>query len=194
MKHFNRTAALGAALALFTSLSPALADGVAYVNKGLVGVGRIPAAQKDKFGETFGSASGMSIDTKSWARDGAGYKGSLWLLPDRGYNVAGTTDYRPRLNTISIELNPTAPGTAAAAGREQSGVKATLAGTILLTDDKAADATGLDPLNGVRPAAGDMPILPQADNGKRSCGCPTASCSYPTNMAPTSTASRPTAI
>ncbi|MDX8445050.1 esterase-like activity of phytase family protein [Mesorhizobium captivum] len=166
MKHLNRTVALGAALALFTALTPALADGVAYVNKGLVGVGRIPASQKDKFGETFGSGSGMSIDTKGWARDGAGYKGSLWLLPDRGYNVVGTTDYRPRLNTISIELTPTAPGTAPGAGQEQSGVKATLADTMLLTDDKGADATGLDPLNGVREAAGDMPFLPQADNGK----------------------------
>ncbi|RUW32735.1 hypothetical protein EOA38_14695, partial [Mesorhizobium sp. M1E.F.Ca.ET.041.01.1.1] len=74
MKHLTRTVALGAALALFTALTPARAEGVAYVNKGLVGVGRIPAGQKDKFGETFGSGSGMSIDTKSWARDGAGYR------------------------------------------------------------------------------------------------------------------------
>ncbi|TIT60710.1 MAG: hypothetical protein E5W60_18155, partial [Mesorhizobium sp.] len=64
MKHLSRTAALGATLALFTTLTPALADGVAYVNKGLVGVGRIPASQKDKFGETFGSGSGMAIDVK----------------------------------------------------------------------------------------------------------------------------------
>jgi hypothetical protein len=165
MKNLHRTVALGAALALFTALTPALADGVAYVNKGLVGIGRIPANQKDKFGEAFGSGSGMSIDVKGWARDGAGYKGSLWLLPDRGYNVVGTTDYRPRLNTISIELTPMAPGAVPAAGQEQSGVKAMLADTMLLTDDKGADATGLDPLNGVRAASGDMPILPEA-NGK----------------------------
>jgi hypothetical protein len=165
MKDLHRTVSLGVALALFTAFTPALADGVAYVNKGLVGIGRIPANQKDKFGETFGSGSGMSIDVKGWARDGAGYKGSLWLLPDRGYNVVGTTDYRPRLNTISIELTPVAPGAVPAAGQEQSGVKATLADTMLLTDDKGADATGLDPLNGVRAASGDMPILPEA-NGK----------------------------
>ena len=165
MKDLHRTVSLGVALALFTAFTPALADGVAYVNKGPVGIGRIPANQKDKFGETFGSGSGMSIDVKGWARDGAGYKGSLWLLPDRGYNVVGTTDYRPRLNTISIELTPVAPGAAPAAGQEQSGVKATLADTMLLTDDKGADATGLDPLNGVRAASGDMPILPEA-NGK----------------------------
>ncbi|CAN7480094.1 esterase-like activity of phytase family protein [Mesorhizobium sp. LjRoot246] len=166
MKHLHRTAPLGVALALFTALTPALADRTSFVNKGLVGVGRIPAAQRDKFGETFGSGSGMAIDTSGWTRDASGYKGSLWLLPDRGYNVAGTTDYRPRLNTIGIEFAPVAPGAAPAAGQEQTEVKATLAGTMLLTDDKGADATGLDPLNGVRAASGDMPILPQADNGK----------------------------
>jgi hypothetical protein len=136
---------------------------VAFVNKGLVGVGRIPASQKDKFGETFGSGSGMSIDAAGWTHGADGYKGSLWLLPDRGYNVVGTTDYRPRLNTIAVELAPVAPGAAPAAG--QSSLKATLADTMLLTDDKGADATGLDPLDGVRAAAGDMPILPEA-NGK----------------------------
>ncbi|MBN9222458.1 MAG: esterase-like activity of phytase family protein [Mesorhizobium sp.] len=168
MKHLNRTVALGAALALFTTLTPALAEGVAYINKGLVGVGRIPAAQRDKFGETFGSGSGMAIDTSNWTHDAGTYKGSLWLLPDRGYNVVGTTDYRPRLNTIAIEFTPLAAGATPAAGQEQTGVKATLADTFLLTDDKGADATGLDPLNGVRAASGDMPILPQADNGNLS--------------------------
>ncbi|MCZ8546079.1 esterase-like activity of phytase family protein [Mesorhizobium qingshengii] len=172
MKHLYRTASLGVALALFTALTPALADstatvgGTSFANKGLVGVGRIPAGQRDKFGETFGSGSGMAIDTSGWTHDAAGYKGSLWLLPDRGYNVAGTTDYRPRLNTIGIEFSPVAPGTAPAAGQEQTGVKATLADSLLLTDDKGADTTGLDPLSDVRAASGDMPMLPAATNGK----------------------------
>jgi hypothetical protein len=61
---------LFAALAAASMLVPGavLADttatvgGVTYTNKGLVGVGRIPANQRDKFGETFGSGSGMAID------------------------------------------------------------------------------------------------------------------------------------
>ncbi|UVK46066.1 esterase-like activity of phytase family protein [Mesorhizobium sp. AR07] len=172
MKYLYRTASLGVALGLFTALTPALADstatvgGTSFVSKGLVGVGRIPAAQRDKFGETFGSGSGMAIDTAGWTHDTAGYKGSLWLLPDRGYNVAGTTDYRPRLNTVGIEFAPLAPGAAPAAGQEQTGVKATLADSLLLTDDKGTDATGLDPLSDVRAATGDMPMLPAATNGK----------------------------
>ena len=177
MKHLRSFSLRLLAAALATSaisLSATAADTTvtignsSFVNKGLVGVGRIPASQRDKFGETFGSGSGMAVDTAGWTRDADGYKGSLWLLPDRGYNVAGTTDYRPRLNTIAIEFAPTAPGAAPAAGREQSGVAAKLADTMLLTDDKGADATGLDPLNGVRAATGDMPMLPQADNGKLS--------------------------
>ena len=166
---------LSAALATFVFTAPMLAladnsvtiDGVTLVNKGRVAIGRIPANQRDKFGETFGSGSGMSIDTKSWTRNADGtYKGSLWLLPDRGYNVAGTTDYRARLNTIDIKLTPVASGATPPAGKEQAGVEAKLADTLLLKDNKGNDTTGLDPANGVRQAEGGLPLLPQAPNGK----------------------------
>lgn len=166
---------LSAALATFVFAAPvaAFADNsvtvgsVTLVNKGRVAIGRIPANQRDKFGETFGSGSGMSIDTKSWVRNADGsYKGSLWLLPDRGYNAVGTTDYRPRLNTIDVQLTPAAPGATPPAGKEQSGVDAKLADTMMLTDNKGADTTGLDPANGVRNPADGMPLLPQAPNGK----------------------------
>jgi hypothetical protein len=140
--------------------------GTTLINKGLVGIGRIPANQRDSFGETFGSGSGMAIDPASWARTADGYKGSLWLLPDRGYNVTGTTDYRPRVNTISIQMTPTAPGGTPVAGKEQSGVDAKLESSLLLKDDKGADMTGLDPSSGVRAASSSLPMLPQASNGK----------------------------
>ncbi len=165
---------LGAALVAFSMLTPAAAfadttatvGGLTFISKGLVGVGRIPSNQRDKFGETFGSGSGMSIDSAQWSKDADGYKGTLWLLPDRGYNAAGTTDYRERVNTLTIKFMPTAPGTAPAAGMEQAGVKAELADTLLLTDDKGTDTSGLDPLNGTRAASGDMPVLPEAETHK----------------------------
>ncbi len=172
---FRSLPLLSAALATFVFTAPimALADnsvtveGVTLVNKGRVAVGRIPSNLRDKFGETFGSGSGMSIDTKSWVRNADGtYKGSLWLLPDRGYNAVGTTDYRPRLNTIDVTLSPVAPGATPEAGKEQSGVDAKLADTLLLKDDRGVDTTGLDPANGTRKAEGSMPLLPQAPNGK----------------------------
>ena len=175
MKNLHSLPLLSAALAAFVFASPVVAfadnsvtvNGVTLVNKGRVAVGRIPANQRDKFGETFGSGSGMSVDTKSWTRDADGsYQGSLWLLPDRGYNAVGTTDYRPRLNTIDIQMTPVVEGATPPAGKEQAGLSAKLADTMMLTDDKGADTTGLDPADGFRPASGAMPMLPQAPNGK----------------------------
>src|SRR5262249_20487186 len=106
MLHRSWFAALLAAAAL--SAHVALAEnavtlgGFTLVNHGLVGVGRIDADLRDKFGETFGSGSGMAIDPKSWTRDGTSYRGTIWLLPDRGYNVGGTIDYRSRLNRLEV--------------------------------------------------------------------------------------------
>src|SRR6201991_3165271 len=100
MKHVRSTSLslLPAALAFLlatTAVSFAdnsvTVDGTTFVNKGRVGIGRIPANQRDKFGETFGSGSGMSVDAKSWRRTANGYRGNFVLLPDRGYNVGGTT-------------------------------------------------------------------------------------------------------
>jgi len=79
----------------------------------------------------------------------------------------GTVDYVERVNTIDVTLAPVGPAATPPAGKEQSTVEAKLADTVKLTDDKGADTTGLDPLDdGIRPASGAMPILPQAANGK----------------------------
>ncbi len=134
-------------------------DGKTFVNKGLVGVGRMPANLRDEFGETFGSGSGMTVDAASWRRVDGGYEGTFVLLPDRGYNVAGTTDYRPRINKLTVRF---APGKTS-----QDGVVATLADTILLTDAAGQPLSGLDPEEGgVRKAAGGFPDMPQARNGR----------------------------
>jgi hypothetical protein len=138
----------------------ATVNGRTVISHGLVGVGRIPANQRDRFGETFGSGSGMAVDTSSWRRDGDSYSGTLWLLPDRGYNVEGTTDYRPRLNTISFTFTPKAKG-------DQSTIVARLGDAMLLTEADGTPTTGLDPgQGGVRPAKNDFPDLPQASNGR----------------------------
>lgn len=146
--------------------SSASAAGTTYVSKGLVAVGRIPANQKDKFGETFGSGSGMAFDPTSWKKDGDSFTGSLFLLPDRGYNVEGTTDYNARINRIDVKLTPAAAGTELPADKQQTGLQAKLADTMLLTDEQGKNLTGLDPEAGTRPAAGKTPVLPQARTGK----------------------------
>ena len=112
------------------------------------GVGRMPADLRDKFGETVGSGSGLAADLKTWVRDGDSYRGTIYMLPDRGYNVTGTTDFRARLYKLSIVFKPTENPGALSADARQSGVTATLADTILLTDAEGQSLTGLDPSQG----------------------------------------------
>src|SRR6516165_6029670 len=136
-----------------------------FVNQALVGVGRLPADLRDKFGETFGSGSAIAVDPKSWVRTPAGYQGTFYMLPDRGYNVTGTSDYRARINKLFITFTPLDDPMAVPIAQRQSSVAATLTDTILLTDAAGQSLTGLDP-DGIRPAANGLPDLPQASNGR----------------------------
>src|SRR3954471_11516115 len=82
-------------------------DGAAFINKGLVGVGRVPADAKDKLGDTLGGiGSGMVADVSSWKRDGDKYTGVFYMLPDRGWNTEGTVDFPGRLQKFSIAFTP----------------------------------------------------------------------------------------
>ena len=136
-----------------------------FVNKALVGVGRLPADLRDKFGETFGSGSAIAVDPTSWTRTSAGYQGTFYMLPDRGWNVSGTTDYRARLNKLAITFKPLDDPQAVPLAQRQQSVTATLIDTILLTDAAGEPLTGLD-ADGIRPAADGLPELPQASNGR----------------------------
>src|SRR5262249_9692703 len=141
--------------------------GVTLVNHGLIGVGRLPADLRDKFGETFGSGSGMAIDPGSGRRDGASLRGTIYLLPARGYNVSGTIDYRSRVNKLEVVLTPPARPEDMPVDERQRTVAAELADTILLTDPAGAPLTGLDPAaGGIRPAKDGLPPMPQAPNGR----------------------------
>lgn len=161
-------------LALAHGASAQVVDSVAVaggtlVNQGLVGVGRISSSTRDKYGETFGSMSALTFDAKSWRRVGDRYSGIMLGLPDRGYNVVGTTDYRPRLNTLALTLTPYYGAAALPSGTaQQSQVGLSLLDTTLLTEANGAVTTGLDPQprTGVRAAANGFPALPQAYNGK----------------------------
>src|SRR5215471_3321940 len=162
------------ALALIGWLAPApttrgaetvIVGDLTFVNKALVGVGRLPSDLRDKFGETFGSGSAIAVDPKSWVRTPAGYQGTFDMLPDRGLNVTDTSDYRARINKLFIAFTPLEDPTVVPVAQRQSSVAATLADTILLTDAAGQSLTGLDP-DGIRRAANRFPDLPQASNGR----------------------------
>src|SRR5262245_12500499 len=148
MSAFRCVAALVCAFLL--AAAPALAadtvtvGGLTLVNQGLVGGGRIPSDRRDKLGETFGSGSGLAADVKSWRRTADGYSGTFYLLPDRGYNVSGTTDYRTRLYKVSIRFKPVMNPAAIPERNRQRSVVATLVDTIPLTDAAGPSTTGLD--------------------------------------------------
>jgi hypothetical protein len=147
--------------------STAVLSGQIFVNQGLVGVGRIPAAARDKFGETMGSFSALTHDAKSWKRNADGsYSGTFYMQPDRGYNNPGTTNWRARFFTLAITFNPSLLG-----GTAQNQVGITVADTTLLTEANGTPFTALDTAAGtagVRPATATLPPMPQGFNGRLS--------------------------
>ena len=135
-----------------------------FVNQGLVGVGRMPADLKDKFGETFGSFSAFTFQPGSWQRNANGsYSGTLFAQPDRGYNVAGTTNYVPRFNKITVAFTPAPAGSTA-----QNQVGLTLADTIKFTESDGTPMTSLDPTSAGTGTRAGLPAMPQAFNGRLS--------------------------
>ncbi len=149
-------------------------NGTTLTVKELVGVGHLPANQRDGFGETFGSISGLVADASSWRRrpDGS-YTGTFYAAPDRGYNVAGTIDYSTRLNRIDMRFTPAPAGTS---GLPQNQITLRLTNSTRLFETLGGQRlpiSGLDPVpggvatGGAREVPG-WPELPQAYNGKLS--------------------------
>lgn len=160
-------AALSAAL---TALPRTVAQtvsigGATFTNRGLVGVGRIPANQRDRLGETVGSLSGLALDPRSWrkAADGT-YAGTLYTQPDRGISRNGApTNYTPRTHRFGVSFLPAPNGAST-----QSQVGLTLAGTNLFTEANGTPLTALDPSPTVAGTRTGFPALPQAYNGRLS--------------------------
>ena len=99
-------------VALIALTVPAFAQSVSFqgqtfVNKGLVGVARVPSNDVDKFGDTVSLGSGMAVLPGSWRKKGDGsYTGRFLMLPDRGWNTSGTVDYAGRLHRYEVTLKP----------------------------------------------------------------------------------------
>ena len=152
---------LGTSCAIAQSIS---VGGVTFTAKGLVGVGRIPAAQRDLAGETFGSLSGLALDRATWRRsaDGASYVGTLYSLPDRGYVKNGvTTNYRPRIHQLAVTFTPAPAGAAA-----QTQLRLSITETRLLAEANGTALTSIDPSPTTSGTRAGFPPLPQAYNGR----------------------------
>ncbi|KAI0163194.1 3-phytase [Pestalotiopsis sp. NC0098] len=83
-------------------------NGKTYVYQELAGYGFVPSDARDKYGDTLGGlGSAIHIDQTSWRRTSNGtYTGTLWSLPDRGWNTEGTLNFQPRVHKFTISLTP----------------------------------------------------------------------------------------
>ena len=105
MKHFTR----GVLALLMAAGFSAHGQFQGFINKGLVGVGRIPASTFDKAGDgrqdTLGGFSAMAVEPGSLTYSSGTISGRLIGLPDRGFGD-GTTDYRPRVEIYGFSIRP----------------------------------------------------------------------------------------
>ena len=116
--------------------------GLTYVNKGLVGVGNFSSSALDSRGDTLGSFSSFKIDTTTWRKnlDGS-YSGTLYTLPDRGYNVGGLIDYAARIQKFDLSFTPDYGLTSV----PQTQLSLTFKGTTTITDFNGNNTTALNP-------------------------------------------------
>lgn len=139
--------------------------GLAFVNQGLVGAGRLPATTIDFLGDTLGSFSGLAIDPYSWRRAGSDLTATLLALPDRGLNdpAAGVfSDYAGRLLRFDMAFTPYTGPNLPAAATSQNQVRLTPNGGTVLRDDQGNTFTGADAAGGSRTLFGRPAPSPAA--------------------------------
>ena len=167
-------AALLAALSLVSASPLAKRDvsvpfqGKTFVNKGLVGFGRVSSELRDSFGESLGGL-GSAIALESFSTDAAGKATfSLLMQPDRGHNTQVTTDYRARHHRFTGTFDAAATGPA-------ENVALTYKNTQLyrIADPKFGlnFTTGLDPTGSRAPLLQRNVLLPIAAPNNHACEC-----------------------
>ena len=141
-------------------------NGTTIVNQGLQGVGRLSASTRDFLGDTLGSFSSLAVDLASWRRIGDTYTGTLFTLPDRGYNNPDGglfSDYAGRLNRFRLTFTPEPGATLPQSTASQRQITLTPDGGIALTDALGHRFSGLDPAAGTTTQLGAL--LPSATTG-----------------------------
>ncbi|KAM7197539.1 Esterase-like activity of phytase domain containing protein [Rhypophila sp. PSN 637] len=115
-------------------------NGKSYSYDNLAGFGAVKSDTRDKYGDTISIGSGISI--KKWKRKDDKYKGTLYGLPDRGWNTNGTQNTIPRVHIFDITFTP-APD-ASVAKPSGPNLEFDYKNTILLSGPDGKPMTGLD--------------------------------------------------
>ncbi|KAK4128068.1 hypothetical protein N657DRAFT_685678 [Parathielavia appendiculata] len=116
-------------------------NGKTYTYEGLAGFGSLKSDARDQYGDTISIGSSMRI--KDWKKAGNRYKGTLYGLPDRGWNTNGTQATIPRIHIFEISFTPSPDATVAAPSGPN--VEFEYKRTILLSGPDGKPMTGLDP-------------------------------------------------
>ncbi|KAJ6260079.1 hypothetical protein Dda_5725 [Drechslerella dactyloides] len=122
-----------------------------YMYRGLTGYGFILSNSKDKIGDTVSIGSSIKISDWKYNTTSGDYSGTLWGLPDRGWNVEGTINFQPRVHKYALEFSPKTSSFT-------PNLKFSYVDTIFLTDPDGQPLTGLDPNTIVKHAG--YPDLP----------------------------------
>ena len=125
-----------------TAVNTTTCNGKTYVYEELAGYGFLPSNARDKYGDTLGGiGSSIAVDKSSWKKSGSSYTGTLYALPDRGWNTNGTINYQNRIQKIQMTLKVEDPTVSNPSGPN---LNLKLLDTILLTDFEGTPTTGLD--------------------------------------------------
>ncbi|KAK4170736.1 esterase-like activity of phytase-domain-containing protein [Triangularia setosa] len=121
-------------------------QGKTYTYNELAGFGSIPSDARDKFGDTISIGSSAAIT--NWKKRSTGknkqtyYTGTLYGLPDRGWNTQGTQNTIPRVHIFEVTFTP--PNKSQPPPLPPN-LLFKYKSTILLTSPNGEPLTGLDP-------------------------------------------------
>jgi hypothetical protein len=139
-------------------------NGKTYVYEELAGYGKLPADFRDKYGDTLGGiGSAIALDQKSVkykknkGKQGS-YEGTIYGLPDRGWNTQGTQNTQSRIHTFSFTFETV---DATVEKPASPNFQLTYKDTLLLTGPDGTPLTGLDPTTTITYKG--FPTLPLAE-------------------------------
>ncbi|KAK4117852.1 hypothetical protein N656DRAFT_786459 [Canariomyces notabilis] len=137
---------------------PVTCNGKKYQYDSLAGFGSLPHDARDEFGDTISIGSAMAVT--NWHKAGDKYKGTVYGLPDRGWNTKGTTNTAPRVHILEVTFTPKPHATVAKPSPPN--VEFKYKRSILLKGPDGQLLTGLDPdFTGGLTYPG-FPVLPAA--------------------------------
>ncbi|KXN82127.1 hypothetical protein AN958_03181 [Leucoagaricus sp. SymC.cos] len=156
-----------------TEVNRVTLDGVTYINKGLVAFGLIPSDFRESTGDTLGGiGSAITLKPRSWKPGKNGqFSGTLYVHPDRGFNVNSTINYQARHHEIDFVLKPYYGSDNLSFNDAQLTLEVKYVKTVLEFDVGRKPTSGLDP-TGVRLSMnsrdrafpGPLPIVSHADD------------------------------